>query len=107
MLSRLEPQSVLALTATAGPPVAKDICRTLHIPLNETEHGRSEEPSPISIASEEHGVKVLSCNRDNIDVAVSYVSDEDERLSMVSSACAVQHILLYHVIFFTSTFFIY
>mmetsp|Transcript_25716 Transcript_25716/g.39389 ORF Transcript_25716/g.39389 Transcript_25716/m.39389 type:complete len:1516 (+) Transcript_25716:65-4612(+) len=84
LLPRLEPQSVLALTATAGPPIAKDICRTLHIPLNEDRaHRHSEESSPISIASEEHGVKVLSCNRDNIDVAVSYVSDEDERLSML------------------------
>jgi Superfamily II DNA helicase len=74
LVSKLKPRSILALTATAGPPVIKDICHTLHVPMKITE---TEDQM-------EDGTKVLSCNRDNIDIVVEFTSNEDERLTKVS-----------------------
>lgn len=72
---KLNPRSILALTATAGPPVIEDICHTLGVPLKSRE---TEDPT-------EDGTKVLSCNRDNIDVAVEFTSNDEERLAKVST----------------------
>ena len=68
-MSKISPQAVLALTATAGPPVINDICSTLGI-CNEAK-------------DQEKGVAVFDCNRDNIDVAVNFVGNAEERLNMV------------------------
>ncbi|KAL3786862.1 hypothetical protein HJC23_013783 [Cyclotella cryptica] len=70
LLPLIEPKSVLALTATAGPMVVRDICHTLGIPSNE--HQRSEN-------GDVGGVKVLNCNRDNIDVFSLVLQSNDER----------------------------
>jgi ATP-dependent DNA helicase Q4 len=61
----------MALTATAGPMVVRDICNTLCIPL-------VEEPS-TRILYDASGVKVLNCNRDNIDVYTMLLQSNDER----------------------------
>ena len=75
ILSRLDPESVLALTATAGPAVVRDICHVLDI-----DQGNVEDP--LSITTDQ-GIKVLSCDRDNIDVAVHFSLDEEERLNIL------------------------
>lgn len=73
LLPLIEPKSVMALTATAGPMVVRDICNTLCIPL--------ERPGATLDAS---GVKVLNCNRDNIDVFAMILQSNDERQYLVS-----------------------
>ena len=81
MLPLIKPKSVLALTATAGPTVVRDICHTLCIPFDD--HGIDTGdclPSP----SENSGVKVLSCDRDNIDVFSIILQSNDERRYLVN-----------------------
>lgn len=86
MLSKLEPASVLALTATAGPPVIHDICHTLHIPTcNVNETSSNGDGFIESEAVADGGTKILSSNRDNIDVAVKFTNSEEKRLTIVSS----------------------
>ena len=68
----LEPKSILALTATAGPMVIKDICHTLGIPMSSRG------------GIDNDGVRVLDCKRDNIDVATLIMDSEDSRRSLVS-----------------------
>jgi ATP-dependent DNA helicase Q4 len=69
LLSCVEPQSVLAITATAGPPIVRDICRYLEIPTE------SEEASDAS-----EGVKILKSDRDNIDVFCKVMENDESRL---------------------------
>ncbi len=57
----MDPQSVLALTATAGPPVINDICSTLRIRNDSIE------------------TKILNCNRHNIDVSATLFDNDHER----------------------------
>lgn len=66
MVDMIRPESVLAMTATAGPTVIKDICSTLGIESEESE-----------------GTRVLSCNRDNIDVQFFMTKTHEERLNKV------------------------
>lgn len=75
-MNALDPRSILALTATAGPPVIDDICHTLRISNLSHESDKSAETS----------VKVLNCNRDNIHVSAIFLQDEDRRLRMVRNA---------------------
>ena len=77
LLPMIEPKSVLALTATAGPMVVRDICNTLCIPLNDIEG---------TAAVDADGVKVLNCNRDNIDVFSLVLQTNDERQYLVRSS---------------------
>lgn len=77
LLPMIEPKSVMALTATAGPMVVRDICNTLCIPLNNTEG---------TDAVDADGVKVLNCNRDNIDVFMLVLQTNDERQFLVRSS---------------------
>lgn len=79
ILAKLNPESVLALTATAGPAVISDICHVLQI--NE-EHKSNQEIKMKDLNCDE-GVKVLNCNRDNIDVEVRFVTDEENRLKIL------------------------
>jgi len=74
LLPLLEPKSILALTATAGPMVIKDICHTLDIPTSNV--GRDEDEA-------NDGVRVLDCKRDNIDVATLVLDSEDNRRSLL------------------------
>lgn len=93
LLPLIDPNSVLALTATAGPMVVRDICNTLHIPYDTA---NACLPSPTSTSSAIQcnsncenvfsGVKILNCNRDNIDVFALVLETNDERRYLVSSA---------------------
>lgn len=84
MLSKLNPQSVLALTATAGVPVINDICHTLHIPQCKSNDKVITDNDKYSPKENDDGTHVLSSNRDNIDVAVSFTNSEEKRLNIVS-----------------------
>ena len=77
LLPLIEPKSILALTATAGPMVIRDICNTLCIPYdgNRDVGGCSSSPSQLN----DDGVKVLNCDRDNIDVFSLVLQSNDER----------------------------
>jgi len=68
----------LALTATAGPPVINDICQVLD----------------IQRVDNDDGVMVVKADRENIDVSAVFVSDEIERMDLVSQV--VNH---FHTIF--------
>ena len=95
LIPLIEPKSILALTATAGPMVVQDICNTLCIPFN----GRGLDgkgqllPSPEKPINEtrtfddssSEGVKVLNCDRDNIDVFSLVLQSNDERRYLVSA----------------------
>ena len=76
LIDLIAPLSVLAVTATAGPKVISDICRSLDIPTI----------SDFSTESENgyNGVKILGCDRDNIDVSCVVLPSEEARLHLVS-----------------------
>lgn len=88
LLPLIDPKSVLALTATAGPMVISDICNTLCIPYCRCS-GDMQDYSPVSLSSStvscasdvpsDEGVSVLNCNRDNIDVFSLVLQRNDER----------------------------
>ena len=89
LLELMQPESVLAMTATAGPPVVKDICDALRIPRRDVSDGESQLNSENDSTEEieslsSHGVKILAYDRDNIDVCCKVMSSEGERLSLVS-----------------------
>ncbi len=86
MINYLAPKSILALTATAGKPVIGDICRTLRM---IDHHGDSSIASMSN--SKNNSVKVLSCNRDNIDVTAVFLQNEDEKLPMVSEILLLRY----------------
>lgn len=98
LLPLLEPKSVLALTATAGPLVVRDICKTLCIPfdgegLNDRDHP-PDSPTPttsfgLNCIGKSNSVKVLNCNRDNIDVFSLVLQNDDERRYLVSTNTTV------------------
>lgn len=70
MLDLIQPKSVLAITATAGPRVISDITRTLGMPKWES-----------SVGDESKGIKIYKADRDNIDVTARFVSDHSDRLN--------------------------
>lgn len=70
IIDLIEPRSILAMTATAGPKVVEDICRTLRI----------ENTTDTTLS----GVRVSKTNRDNIDVKCLFLNTQEERLSKVS-----------------------
>lgn len=72
VIGLIQPKSVLAITATAGPRVVQDISRALTISPN----GMSSENSADSI-------RVMKTNRDNIDVKSFICSTQEERLQKV------------------------
>lgn len=71
IIELIDPRSILAMTATAGPKVVDDICRTLRI----------ENAADTSIS----GVSVSKTNRDNIDVKCLFLNTQEERISKVRS----------------------
>ena len=87
LIPLIEPKSILALTATAGPMVVRDICNTLCIPFNG--RGLTIEKSINETRtfddSNSEGVKVLNCDRDNIDVFSLVLQSNDERRYLVSA----------------------
>jgi superfamily II DNA helicase RecQ len=89
----IRPQSILALTATAGPRVIDDICSTLGIPRNQVDTSMSsdsvrkdDEDGGEAEAQDEAdvGVRVLNPNRTNIDVAACFLDSDGSRRVMVS-----------------------
>ena len=92
LLPLIEPKSILALTATAGPMVVRDICNTLCIPYDgRLLDGKAPSiipKSPVEAmetnVDESDGVKVLNCDRDNIDVFSLVLKSNDERRYLVS-----------------------
>jgi superfamily II DNA helicase RecQ len=80
LLPLIEPKSVMALTATAGPMVVRDICNTLCIPL---------EDSAKNDGVDDNGVHVLNCNRDNIDVFIFVLQTSDERQFLVRTRLTI------------------
>ena len=72
MTQMIQPQSVLAITATAGPRVVSDICQALVIQRND------------NLESSECGVRIMSTDRDNIDVKSFVLANQEKRLNKVS-----------------------
>jgi DEAD/DEAH box helicase len=80
IVDMIEPQSVLAITATAGPRVVDDICRTLQIENGSRAAQQFDEHSEARGAC---GVRVSKTDRDNIDVRCLLLNTQEERLSKV------------------------
>ncbi|VEU40498.1 unnamed protein product [Pseudo-nitzschia multistriata] len=80
-LKVMKPKSVLAITATAGPRVIKDIGETLGVDISETLTEDSSESPPDS---ECESIKIVRKGRDNIDVMTKFMSNEEERLAAVA-----------------------
>ena len=72
MMQMIQPEGVVAITATAGPRVVDDICQALEIRKTAAEDKSSES-----------GVHVMTTNRDNIDVRCFVLSSQAERLNKV------------------------
>ncbi|GMH82374.1 hypothetical protein TrST_g12566 [Triparma strigata] len=86
VLELIEPESVLALTATAGTEVINDVCRTLGIPEGRTpnfEDVSLKEKDNKFMGDQSMGVRVLSAERDNIDPAVLVVDSEEARRAVL------------------------
>lgn len=66
IIELINPKSILAMTATAGPKVVDDICCTLGI-----------DNATLS------GVRVSKTNRDNIDVKCLFLNTQEERIAQV------------------------
>jgi superfamily II DNA helicase RecQ len=77
LLNLMQPRSVLAITATAGPRVIADINNTLGIQ-------DCSELSDYVTPAQEDGILVMKSDRDNIDVSTMMLANHEERLSMVS-----------------------
>jgi superfamily II DNA helicase RecQ len=80
MMELIQPESVLAITATAGPRVVEDICRTLNITAGTTD---SSVAGALQ-SDDSGGVRVMKSDRDNIDVSSLILSNQEERLSKVN-----------------------
>ena len=96
LIPLIKPLSILALTATAGPMVVRDICNTLCIPFDGLNTGVKESQLPLgsekqienkasNTSNRRDGVRVLNCDRDNIDVFSLVLQSNDERRYLVSS----------------------
>ncbi|GMH69678.1 hypothetical protein TrRE_jg209, partial [Triparma retinervis] len=86
ILGTLKPGAVLALTATAGDEVIDDVCETLGIPkgrVGEFEDASLEEKDNPDRGDQGKGVRILSAERGNIDVAAVVVDGEDGRRNVV------------------------
>jgi hypothetical protein len=60
--------------------VVRDICNTLCIPHDDGQCAINDEiPSSLDSSNNGVGVKVLNCNRDNIDVFSLVLQQDDER----------------------------
>lgn len=88
LMPLIDPKSVLALTATAGPMVVRDICSALCIP--HVDPNPNECPSPslsLTPSDGSNGVQLLDCKRDNIDVISLVLHNHDERRYLVRLHC--------------------
>jgi ATP-dependent DNA helicase Q4 len=69
LLRLMQPKSILGITATAGPSVVEDVRETLGIPCANLEDGDDDE-----------SIKIVRSCRDNIDVKVRLLQNQEERL---------------------------
>jgi len=88
MMEMIEPQSVLAVTATAGPRVVSDICRTLQIEHDGSFLASSlqDQQATTQIETNEKaspGIRISKTDRDNIDVSCLLLDTQEQRLSKV------------------------
>ena len=86
ILKHLQPAAVLALTATAGEEVIDDVCDTLGIHkgrVGEFTDNTLQELDNPDRGDAGKGVRVLSAERGNIDVAAVVVDGEDGRRNVV------------------------
>lgn len=81
LLNLMQPRSVLAITATAGPRVIADINNTLGIQDCSEISTSSDSLTP----AQKDGILVMKSDRDNIDVSTMMLANHEERLSMVSA----------------------
>lgn len=92
----IEPNSVLAITATAGPKVVHDICRSLQIDEHESCHtSTNQDDNPDNTTDESiqndkvddnndnQSVQIQKTDRDNIDVKCLLLHSPEERISKV------------------------
>jgi ATP-dependent DNA helicase Q4 len=80
-LNVMKPKSILAITATAGPRVIRDIGQTLGLDFPES----ITEESPKTFTDIEHeSIKIIRSGRDNIDVMGKFMSNQEERLAVVA-----------------------
>ncbi|GMH53067.1 hypothetical protein TrLO_g6622 [Triparma laevis f. longispina] len=94
VLDLIEPESVLALTATAGQEVINDVCRTLGIPEKKTpdfEDLSLKEKDNKFFGEPTMGVRVLSAERNNIDPAVLVVDSEEARRAVLFKMLKVKN----------------
>ena len=80
-LKIMQPKSILAITATAGPRVIRDIGQTLGMDFPES---ITEESSETALDTENECIKIIRSGRDNIDVMGKFMSNQEERLSVVA-----------------------
>jgi DEAD/DEAH box helicase len=83
IIDLIDPLSVLAITATAGPRVVDDICRTLKIENTISTPESMNMMRSNNTAQDPSGVRVSKTNRDNIDVKCIFLNTQEERLSKV------------------------
>jgi ATP-dependent DNA helicase Q4 len=74
VIELVQPESILAVTATASVRVIADISQQLRL-----------DQGQVSTGHPECGVLVLKTNRDNIDVSAFVLSTQEERLNAVRS----------------------
>ena len=79
-LKIMKPKSILAITATAGPRVIRDIGQTLNMDFPES----ITEESPETAMDENESLKIIRSGRDNIDVMGKFMSNQEERLAVVA-----------------------
>ena len=87
LLDKIEPQSVLAITATAGRQVVEDICRTLKIERCDAAMTSVKQSCKANNCS--CGVWKMKSDRDNINVESFIVKTQERRLSMVRNSNCV------------------
>jgi hypothetical protein len=99
LLQLMEPQSVLAVTATAGPRVIKDITSTLGIDA-------AVEREDDAMFGDDKNVLIIDKARDNIEVSCQFVETHEERLDMVrrTDRKKLQHYLVTIPHFFIQSF---
>ena len=81
-MHKIAPQSILAITATAGHQVVQDICRTLDIDQCNT---LTDVNNPSNVGTDENssGLWTMKTDRESIDVKSFIVESQERRLSMV------------------------
>lgn len=84
IIDLIEPQSILAITATAGPRVVDDICRTLKIDNGSPVLQQFAEKLATHVRC---GVRISKTDRNNIDVTCLFLDTHEQRLSKVSLEC--------------------